>query len=85
MMESRYYLINIAISDLDMLKCKAAVEGLIECFDLDFKEEEFGKGDRVSPATYRNRITRSLQAITGQAFGANKRQWLQMVARAWKA
>jgi hypothetical protein len=44
---------------------------------LDFKWEEGGKGDDVTPATYRNHITRSLQAITGQPFGADKQQWLK--------
>ncbi len=76
-MGSRHYLIDMAISDLGEFKCKAAVEGLIECFDVDFKEEEVGKGEHATPATYRNRIARSLQAITGQPFGADKQQWLK--------
>jgi HEAT repeat protein len=77
MVESRYFLIDMAIGDLGEFKYKAAVEGLIGCFDVDFKEEELGKGEHVTPATYRNRIARSLQAITGQSFGADKRQWLK--------
>ena len=77
MMENRHYLIDMAICDLGMFKYKAAVERLIECFDVDFKEEELGKGESATPATYRNRIARSLQAITGQPFGADKQQWLK--------
>ena len=73
--ESRHFLIEMAITDLAMFKCKATVEGLLECFDLDFKEEDVGKGERVSAATYRNTIARSLQAITGQSFGADKTAW----------
>ena len=75
--ESRCYLIDMAIGDLGSFKCKAAVEGLIECFDLDFKQEGLGKGEQVTPATYHNRIARSLQAITGQTIGADKQQWLK--------
>jgi hypothetical protein len=32
---------------------------------------------RITSETYRNHIARSLQAITGQPFGADKRQWLK--------
>ncbi len=73
---ARWYLIDMAIDGLGEIKCKAAVEGLIECFDLDFRAEGLGMGDRITPATYRNRIARSLQQITGQTFGADKQQWL---------
>lgn len=72
---SRYYLIHMAISDLGEFKSKAAVEGLIDCFDLDFKTENLWKGGEATPASYRNHIARSLQRITGQTIGANKEQW----------
>ena len=61
--ESRHYLIDTAISALATFKYKAAVEGLIGCFDADFQEEELGKGERATPATYRNRIAKALQEI----------------------
>lgn len=69
--------IDAALSGLAKLKYKAAVEGLIDCFDVDFKEESFNKGDYVTPAIYRNRIAQALQEITGQSFGSDKQQWLQ--------
>jgi HEAT repeat protein len=75
--EPDYYIIDLAIGDLAELKYKAAVEGLIECFDVTFKEKHLGKGELVTPATYRNRIARSLQRITGQSFGSDKNQWLR--------
>jgi hypothetical protein len=50
---------------------------LIECFDVDFKDADLGKGETATPATYHNRIAHSLQAITGQDFGADKQQWLK--------
>jgi HEAT repeat protein len=75
--ESRNFLIEMAIRGLGEVKYKAAVEGLIECFDVDFKEKDLGKGGRATPATYRNHIARSLQATTGQPFGADKQQWLK--------
>jgi hypothetical protein len=62
---------------LAQFKFKAAVEGLIQCFDVEFKEETVGKGEHLTPQTYRNQIARSLQEITGQKFGANKEQWLK--------
>ena len=69
--------IAAALSGLAKLKHKAAVEGLIDCFDVDFKEESFNKGGHVTPATYRNRIAQALQKLTGQPFGTDKQQWLQ--------
>ena len=67
----------MAIDTLSQFKRKAAVEGLIDCFDVPFKETHWGKRERVTPATYRNQIARSLQTITGQAYGADKQQWLR--------
>ena len=75
--DTDHYIIGLAISALTQLKYRAAVEGLIECFDVDLKSQGLGKGERVTPATYRNLIARSLQAITGQPFGGDKQQWLR--------
>ena len=75
--DSDYYVVDLAIGDLAELKYRAAVEGLIECFDVAFKAADLGKGEQVTPATYRNRIARSLQRLTGQSFGGDKRQWLR--------
>ena len=38
--------------------------------DVAFRGEEVGKGEHVTPATYRNRIAASLQQTTGHLFGA---------------
>ena len=65
---TRPFLIYMAIDDLGEFKSKAAVQALIECFDLKYQEEEHGKGERATPETYRNRIAMSLQRITGQTF-----------------
>ena len=67
----------MAMQGLSKLKYKAAVEGLIDCFDLEFKAKDLGKGQHVTPDTYRNQIARSLRQITGQPFGADKQQWLK--------
>jgi HEAT repeat protein len=74
--DSDHYIIDMAIQALSEFKYKAAVEGLIDCFDVTFKEENLGKGEHVTAATYRNLLARSLQRITGQPFGADKEQWL---------
>jgi hypothetical protein len=75
--DSDHYIISMAIWSLSDLKYKAAAKGLIECFDVTFREKNVGKGERVTPATYRNLIARSLQKITGESYGADKQQWLQ--------
>ncbi len=75
--DSDHWMIGQSISELGTRKCKAAVEGLIECFDRQFQEEYFGKGEHVTPATYPNLIASSLQQITGQSFGSDKQQWLR--------
>jgi HEAT repeat protein len=75
--DSDHWMISMSINDLGRRKYKAAVEGLIECFDRQFKEEYFGKGEHVAPATYPNLIASSLQQITGQSYGADKQQWLK--------
>jgi PBS lyase HEAT-like repeat-containing protein len=68
--------IDAALSGLASLKFSASIEGLIECFDVEFREESFNKGDYVTPAIYRNRIAQALQNLTNQSFGADKQQWL---------
>jgi len=75
--EPDYYIVDLAIGALGELKYRAAAEGLIECFDVDFKAHDLGKGERVTPAGQRNRIARSLQRITGQSFGGDKQPWLK--------
>ena len=75
--DSDHWLIHNSIRDLGERKQKAAVEGLIACFDRQFQEETFGKGEHVTPETYPNLIARSLQHLTGQTIGANKAQWLR--------
>ncbi len=64
-------------ADSSELKYKAAAEGLVECFDVDFREEHYGKGGHATPRIYCNEIARALQQITGQPFGADKQQWLK--------
>jgi len=61
------------------VKSKEAVQGLIECFDVDFsaKDEFVGKRTTYTPAVYRDHIARSLRSITGQPYGADKDQWLK--------
>jgi HEAT repeat protein len=75
--DSDHWLIHMSIRELGERKQKAAVEGLITCFDRQFQEETFGKGEHVTPETYPNLIARNLQQLTGQTFGANKSQWLR--------
>jgi hypothetical protein len=73
--DTSHWMIGQSIRDLGRRKAKTAVEGLIECFDRQFKEEYFGKGQHVTPRTYPNLIAHSLQQITGETFGADKHQW----------
>lgn len=75
--EPNYYIIEMAVGALGELKYRAAVEGLIECLGLDFNAEYLGKGEHATPVTYRNRIAKSLQALTGQSFGGDKQPWLK--------
>lgn len=75
--DSDHFILDMAIGALGERKEKTAVEGLIECFDVAFRSEDIGKGEHVTPSTYRNRIAASLQYITGQSFGADKQQWLK--------
>jgi len=66
--------VNQSITVLGMYKYKAAVEGLIDCFDADFT----GKEDwhrAYTPEMFRANIATSLRAITGVSIGTNKAAW----------
>jgi HEAT repeat protein len=66
--------VNQAITVLAVFKSKAAVKGLIDCFDADFG----GKSDwkrACTPAMFRSNIAESLREITGQSLGPDKEQW----------
>ena len=68
--------VNQAIVVLGSFRHRAAVEGLIECFNLDFA----GKSDwkrAYTPEMFRERVAESLRAITGQTFGPDQQQWLK--------
>lgn len=70
------FVVEMAIRGLAEFRYKAAVEGLIECFDVEFKETGLGKGLVITATECRNSVARSLQRITGESFGADKQQWL---------
>ena len=68
--------VNQAITVLAAFKSQEAVQGLIECFDADFR----GKSDwkrAYKSAMFRENIAESLRAITGQSFGPDKEEWLK--------
>ena len=69
--------IQAAISALGDLQYKAAAKGLIDSFDVDFRDGSSGNGGHVTSAAYRTAIARSLQKLTNQSFGSDKKQWLQ--------
>jgi hypothetical protein len=73
--DTDHLILRRSIQDLGGRKDKAAVAGLMGCFDRKFKEEYFGKGEHVTPQTYPNLIAHSLQQITGKSFGADKQAW----------
>jgi hypothetical protein len=67
-------IVNPAIDILSFYKYKAAVAGLIECFDADFQ----GKADwkrAYTPEMFKANIGRTLHKLTGRDFGADKAQW----------
>jgi hypothetical protein len=68
--------VNQAITVLSVFKFKAAVEGLLGCFDADFK----GKADwkrAYKPDMYFDNIAETLRTITGRNLGSDKQQWLE--------
>ncbi len=68
-------LVYHAITVLGSFKSRAAVEGLIECFGVDFKDE----GDWMfafRPEMFRDHVAESLRKITGQSIGPDKQAWL---------
>jgi uncharacterized repeat protein (TIGR03803 family) len=75
--DSNYFTVDLAIGALAQFKRRAAVEGLIECFDVPFRSTDLGKGQTGTPELLRNRLARGLQMITGQPFGSDKQQWLR--------
>ncbi len=79
--DTDHWILRRSIRDLGRRKYKAAVAGLIACFDRKFKEEHFGKGEHVTPQTYPNQIAHSLQQITGETFGRRQTKVANVVAR----
>ncbi len=67
---------NEAVMALSEFKYKAAVAGLIECFNVDFRSER-GFVMAVTLPMVRDNIATSLRSITGQPFGVEKGQWLK--------
>jgi len=68
-------MVNQCTTVLTVYKYKAAVSGLIECFDADFK----GKSDwkrAGSPEMFCENIGETLKTLTGQDFGRDKTRWL---------
>lgn len=67
--------VNQAINVLSAFKYKAAVEGLIDCFDTNF----VGKSDwkrAYEPEMFQENIAESLRSITGRKIGLDKKKWL---------
>ncbi len=64
-----------AITVLAAFKHKAAVEGLIECFDADFKGKCNWKKSVYTLDMYRKNIAASLRKITGHDLGPDKKAW----------
>jgi hypothetical protein len=67
--------VNQAITVLSVFKYKATVEGLVDCFDVDFK----GKADwkrAYKPEMFRENIAGSLREITGHELGPDQQAWL---------
>jgi len=72
--------VNQSITVLSVFKYKAAVEGLIDCFDADSEGKSVGKR-AYTPEMFRKDINQSLCEITGRRLGADKKQWQDW----WKA
>ena len=72
--DSNGAVVNQSITVLSSYPYKAAVAGLIECFDADFA----GKTDwkRASnPPMFSENIAKTLHTLTGKDFGSDKTQW----------
>jgi len=69
-----------SITDLSAFKYKAAAEGLIDCFDADFKGKHGWKVVN-KPEMFHEHIAKSLRELTGRNLGADKKQWEDW----WKA
>jgi HEAT repeat protein len=67
--------VNQAITVLSVFKAKAAVEGLIGCFDGNFAGKQDWKR-AYKPEMFRENIAKSLRSITGEKFGPDHDQWL---------
>ena len=68
--------VNQSITVLSIFKYKSTVDGLIECFDADFK----GKSDwkrAYNSEMFRDNIAKSLTELTGQKIKADKASWLK--------
>lgn len=66
--------VNPCIEVLASFRFPEAVDGLIECFDADFE----GKSDwkrAYKPEMFRENIAKSLRALTGMDFPADKKPW----------
>ncbi len=72
--------VNQAITVLGAYRHKAAVTGLIECFDADFDGKQDWKR-ALTPEMFRDNIAESLRQITGVSIGTSKGAW----QRWWKA
>jgi len=68
--------VNQSITVLALYKYKAAVYGLIECFDANFDGKSDWKRART-PEMFAENIGEALRSLTGQNFGKNKAQWLK--------
>ena len=72
--------VNQSVTVLTAFKNKASVDGLIDCFDANFDGKQDWKR-AYSPEMFRANIANSLQEITGQKLGPNKKAWTQWWAK----
>ncbi|KAF0245062.1 MAG: hypothetical protein FD180_1951 [Planctomycetota bacterium] len=62
------------VSALSAFRCKEAVDGLIECLEMDFDGMKTDKVIR-GPETFRAQAVEGLKTLTGQQLPADARQW----------
>ena len=72
--------VNQSVTVLTAFKNKASVDGLIDCFDANYDGKQDWKR-AYSPEMFRANIANSLQEITGQKLGPNKKAWTQWWAK----